>query len=166
MNDKELVKHCMCGCMYLEAECPNCNKVSDADRIEELEWLRDALVKKVQGLTNLLDDQFGTPCEQIRHKQEIEALTAKVKLMDDLDVINGEKIEALTAEREFFEEEWVSAVDKLNKAVEALTFYADFHENPNDGPWGVSSQDFGKHARTTLAEIEGKTPYGLEGEKG
>jgi hypothetical protein len=27
----------------------------------------------------------------------IEALTAKVKLMDDLDVINGEKIEALTA---------------------------------------------------------------------
>jgi hypothetical protein len=30
----------------------------------------------------------------------IEALTAKVKLMDDLDVINGEKIEALTAKNE------------------------------------------------------------------
>jgi hypothetical protein len=28
--------------------------------------------------------------------ERIEALTAKVKLMDDLDVINGEKIEALT----------------------------------------------------------------------
>ena len=37
MTDEELVKHCMCGCMYLEAECPNCNKVTDADRIEELE---------------------------------------------------------------------------------------------------------------------------------
>ena len=35
-----------------------------------------------------------------------EALTAKVKLMDDLDVINGEKIEALEA--------------KLAEAVEAL----------------------------------------------
>jgi hypothetical protein len=52
---------------------------------------------------------------------------------------------------------------RLGKAVDALTFYADFHENPNDGPWGVSSQDFGKHARALLAEIEGKTPYGLEG---
>jgi hypothetical protein len=52
---------------------------------------------------------------------------------------------------------------RLGKAVEALTFYADFHENPNDGPWGVSSQDFGKHARTTLTEIESSTS---EGEKG
>jgi hypothetical protein len=36
MSD-DLMKHCMCGCIYLEAECPNCNKVTDADRIEELE---------------------------------------------------------------------------------------------------------------------------------
>ncbi len=36
MSDEELVKHCMCGCIYLEAECPNCNKVTDADRIEAL----------------------------------------------------------------------------------------------------------------------------------
>lgn len=35
---------------------------------------------------------YITKCED-----RIEALTAKVKLMDDLDVINGEKIEALTA---------------------------------------------------------------------
>jgi hypothetical protein len=39
-------------------------------------------------------------------EERIEALTAKVKLMDDLDVINGEKIEALEA--------------KLAEAVEAL----------------------------------------------
>jgi hypothetical protein len=36
MADEELVKHCMCGCMYLEAECPNCNKVTDADHIKTL----------------------------------------------------------------------------------------------------------------------------------
>ena len=47
MTDEELVKHCMCGCMYLEAECPNCNKVTDADRIEELEA---KLAKAVEGL--------------------------------------------------------------------------------------------------------------------
>ena len=41
MTDEELVKHCMCGCMYLEAECPNCNKVTDADRIEALTAERD-----------------------------------------------------------------------------------------------------------------------------
>jgi len=41
-------------------------------------------------------------CDCVEHNMldRIEALTAKVKLMDDLDVINGEKIEALTAERD------------------------------------------------------------------
>ena len=34
----------------------------------------------------------------------------------------------------------------------SLRFYADFHENPNDGPWGVNSQDFGKEARAALTE--------------
>lgn len=33
---------------------------------------------------------------------------------------------------------------------QALAFYADFHENPNDGPWGVSSEDFGRVARAAL----------------
>ena len=56
MSD-DLTKHCMCGCIYLEAECPNCNKVTDADRIEELEtklgraeWLLcDAMVQLRDG---------------------------------------------------------------------------------------------------------------------
>ena len=41
-------------------------------------------------------------CDCVEHNMldRIEALTAKVKLMDDLDVINGEKIEALTAKNE------------------------------------------------------------------
>jgi hypothetical protein len=68
-------------------------------------------------------------CDCVEHNMldRIEALTAKVKLMDDLDVINGEKIEALTA--------------KLAKAVEALREVA--------GECGCST------ARATLAEIEG-----------
>ena len=32
----------------------------------------------------------------------------------------------------------------------ALHFYADFYGNPNDGPWGINSDDFGKVARTAL----------------
>lgn len=37
---------------------------------EEIEKLRD----KVRGLVAALDDQHGTPCEQIRHQQEVERL--------------------------------------------------------------------------------------------
>jgi hypothetical protein len=33
----ETEKHCMCGCIHLESDCPNCNKVTDATRIDELE---------------------------------------------------------------------------------------------------------------------------------
>lgn len=43
--------------------------------------------------------------------------------------------------------------DVTKRLVEALSFYADFHENPNDGPWGVSSEDFGKTARAALAFV-------------
>ena len=72
-----------------------------------------------------MSDPSGTDARLDR----IEALTAKVKLMDDLDAINGEKIEALEA--------------KLAKAVEALEFYTGY----DDGPI----------ARATLAEIKGES---------
>ena len=39
--------------------------------IEELE-------AKVQSLTALLDNQLGTPCEQVRHQEQVEALEAKL----------------------------------------------------------------------------------------
>ena len=32
----DLVKICNCGCMYKVDECPNCNKLTDVDRIAEL----------------------------------------------------------------------------------------------------------------------------------
>jgi len=73
----------------------------------------------------------------------IEALTAKVKLMDDLDVINGEKIEALTAKL-------AEAEAKLAKAVEALEVIRDRQYYLMGA--GITAQVI---ARATLAEIEG-----------
>jgi len=55
----------------------------------------------------------------------------------------------------------VVAEAKLAKAVEALHFYADFHEDPNGGPWGINSDDFGTKARAVLAELECE-PLGAE----
>lgn len=42
---------------------------------------------------------------------------------------------------------------KLDKAKDALRFYGDKHEYPNDGPFGTCSTDFGQRARTTLEEV-------------
>jgi hypothetical protein len=71
----------------------------------------------------------------VKAADRIEALTAKVKLMDDLDVINGEKIEALTA--------------KLAKAVELALEECPFRAGtPKYDKWW-------HHRRATLAEIKG-----------
>jgi predicted RNase H-like nuclease (RuvC/YqgF family) len=56
--------------------------------------MTDDLVKR------LLDFDKVTVGDARDAALRIEALTAKVKLMDDLDVINGEKIEALTEQLE------------------------------------------------------------------
>jgi hypothetical protein len=69
------------------------------------------------------------------------------EILPEPEDANNHLIEALTAEREWFEEEWVSAVDKLNKAVEALRWQAD---QPEAHPFMAIA------ARTTLAEIEGE----------
>ena len=42
MND---LKNCMCGCIYAEKVCPNCNKITDKDRIKELEAENEKLRK-------------------------------------------------------------------------------------------------------------------------
>jgi hypothetical protein len=80
-----------------------------------------------------------------------EELIARLRALgrdfDDWDTA-ADRIEALTVEREFFEEEWVSAVDKLNKAVEALRGVMQHMPDYADTVW----QD----ARATLAEIEGE----------
>lgn len=35
----------------------------------------------------------------------------------------------------------------------ALEFYAVYHKNPNDGPWGASSDDYGKVAIEALKKL-------------
>lgn len=47
------LSHCMCGCIYEELECPNCNKVTDKDHIEELEA---KLAKAVEALDNVVEE--------------------------------------------------------------------------------------------------------------
>ena len=61
----------------------------------------------------------------------------------------------LVAANQALATENVRLVKQDAEATIALKFYADFYENPNDGPWGVNSSDFGKTARAFLAG-EGK----------
>lgn len=35
----------------------------------------------------------------------------------------------------------------------ALEYYAVYHKNPNDGPWGASSDDYGKVALEALKKL-------------
>lgn len=39
---------------------------------------------------------------------------------------------------------------QLENAREALRFYANWHPQPSEGPWGASSTDFGEVAREAL----------------
>jgi hypothetical protein len=91
----------------------------------------------------------------------IEALTAKVKLMDDLDAINGEKIEALTAElntcrmAQVVMDNTVAELEaKLAKAVEALD-EAIYLLAPDEKD--MMRQAGVYRIVTTLAEIKGES---------
>ena len=48
----------------------------------------------------------------------------------------------------------VRAVNAHDQLVAALRFYAEEHQNPNEGPWGANSIDFGDIARAALASVE------------
>ena len=82
MSDKELIARLRASSRHPMMD-NNCKVdvflVNDAaDRIEALSGLNKKLTLKVSHYSDLLYDQLGTPCEQIRHKQEIEALEAKL----------------------------------------------------------------------------------------
>jgi hypothetical protein len=62
-------------------------------------------------------------CRQFADR--IEALTAKVKLMDDLDVINGEKIEALTTKLAAAVDWFETIRDRAKGDYMAHTYYLD-----------------------------------------
>lgn len=122
----------------------------------------------------------GTQEIEYIRADRIEALTAKVKLMDDLDAINGEKIEALTKERDeamqllqtlsnmngdlsrdMYKTKLLlaKAVEALDDLLEAITAEDRFGDRSLTitGPtanlkWLLETEE---EARTTLAEIEG-----------
>ena len=66
-------------------------------------------------------------CDCVEHNMldRIEALTAKVKLMDDLDVINGEKIEALEAKLAAAVDWFETIRDRAKGDYMAHTYYLD-----------------------------------------
>lgn len=70
MNNK--LTHCMCGCIYEEPECPRCNKITDKDRIKELE----------KRINDLSADKINLRSENMELKaklSESEALLAKAE---------------------------------------------------------------------------------------
>ena len=44
--------------------------------------------------------------------------------------------------------------ERIKELEDALRFYATWYKNPNDGPWGVLSDDFGSVARKALDKKE------------
>ncbi len=56
------------------------------DRIKK-HGVLEKLQRDKRNLTKLLDDQLGTPCEQIRHQQEVERL--QVEIADYKRLIGG-----------------------------------------------------------------------------
>lgn len=78
-----------------------------------------------------LADSEAEGCEM---SEETRAALAALVGPDPRDA----EIEALTAE--------------AGRLRAALRYYAGLHENPNDGPWGVNSKDFGTVAIEALAQ--------------
>ena len=113
-------------------------------------------------------------CNALRYEKwdeaadRIEALTAKVKLMDDLDVINGEKIEALTeqlktvldreAATHFRHDAKTDELEaKLEKTVEGLRAFKAFDDMPTKYKRpDVFEVSVRRKLLATLAEIEGE----------
>ena len=98
-------------------------------------------------------------CNALRYEKwdeaadRIEALTAKVKLMDDLDVINGEKIETLTEQLEAARADAKEAeayAEELEREIELNEQEACMLENDL-----IKADKEIDDLKATLAEIEG-----------
>lgn len=51
--------------------------------------------------------------------------------------------------------ELIAARKRIAKLEAGLTFYAESHsQNPNEGPWGMSSTDYGTRARAALGDAQ------------
>ena len=129
---------------------------------------------RIAELVTLLDQQLGTPCEEIRHAQEMEVAQARIV---ELEARNGNLGKAVAyATQKFTRQE--ARIAELEKARDlgiiegdvvahmnvvslqarvaeleaALMFYAVQVGMPNDGPWGINSTDFGAVARAALID--------------
>ena len=60
------------------------------------------------------------------------------------------RIEQLEAERGTLRGMYNVATQRNQQLEAALHFYADDHEYPSDGPWGINSDDFGNAARAAI----------------
>ena len=51
--------------------------------------------------------------------------------------------------------ELIAARKRIAELEAGLTFYAESHsQNPNEGPWGISSTDYGTRARAALGDAQ------------
>ena len=139
MSDKELVKRLRASRAVWEdgRSHPTDDEAEAADRIEALTYAHDTMV-------HLWAKEAA---EKKVALGRIEALTAKVKLMDALDVINGEKIESLEAKL-------AKAVEELERQVEAWSNALEFNILATQHRTSASILLDG--VRATLAEIEGE----------
>jgi len=73
----------MATVIYIAVETTVADNISSGllEAADEIERLREVIRQR----TFLLDQQMGTPCEQIRHEQEIERLRAALKRIDGIN---------------------------------------------------------------------------------
>jgi hypothetical protein len=94
-------------------------------------------------------------------RDEIARLTEQCDRAIDLTGKAQDRMIDMSDRAEKAEAERGVALARVAVMEEALHFYADFCETPNDGPWGVGSTDFGSVARAALkggAEQPAKPP--------
>jgi hypothetical protein len=89
-----------------------------------------------------------------------ERLLARLRGHGNKDTIAAaNRIEALTAEREWFEESWVYAADKLAKAMSRAKRVTSFEDATEElAECGCARCKAHLDLRALLAEIEGKEP--------
>jgi chromosome segregation ATPase len=100
---------------------------------------------RIETLTEQLEAARADAKEAEAYAEELER---DLKTCRMAQAVMENTVAELELKSEWFEEEWVSAVDKLNKAVEALRGLMQHMPDYADTVW----QD----ARATLAEIEGE----------
>lgn len=87
--------------------------ITDIPEIAFQQSLIEHLGDKVGSLSQLLDNQLGTPCESIRHTQEMEKAQARIDLLKAALTVTEEGLRVYGAKPDFYR-----AISKL--AQEAL----------------------------------------------